>query len=176
MLLLFLPVTKQLIFCHFLEESFNQLELRDCLLEDIISPIFAQKVMQIKYPIHRNAVTWERAQQIKEKYTYVATDYLEELGVFASNSEEANKKTVIFQLPFTPVATVQVSEEEKKRKQQLKVEQGLRLKDMAEKKRKEKSQEKEEKLVELEEIKKTERDRSRSIQEAIGQDGNKIYE
>lgn len=91
-----------------------------------------------------------KLKYMKEKDTYVVSNYLNELSLFASHSgrndciestdsylEESINKTHVFQLPFTPQAPNILSEEDKKRKEQLRMEQSQRLKDMAEKKRKE---------------------------------------
>ncbi|PRP79869.1 hypothetical protein PROFUN_12481 [Planoprotostelium fungivorum] len=154
---------------------------------------YAQKLVQIKYPIHRAAMTVEKSQTLKENHTYLATNYNEELFLFSNNSapkeeeqidveeekekgeEEKEKgkaekekgeeekeekeeeglergKARVIQLPYVAAPVVVVTEEEKKRKHDLKVTQGQRLKEYGEKKRKEKQQVKEQQLERYNEI------------------------
>jgi actin-related protein 5 len=89
---------------------------------------------------------------MKEQHCYVAVNYLEELDAYASPSS-SNAKTHVIQLPFTNQPVTELTDEEKQKKHQMRVEQGLRLKEMAQKRRQEKLAEKEEYLSQLKQLK-----------------------
>eukprot|EP01102_Stenamoeba_stenopodia_P011405 TRINITY_DN3499_c0_g8_i1.p1 TRINITY_DN3499_c0_g8~~TRINITY_DN3499_c0_g8_i1.p1 ORF type:complete len:730 (+),score=220.24 TRINITY_DN3499_c0_g8_i1:113-2302(+) len=109
---------------------------------------YLQKIVSLKYLYHKNVVTLPRAEEIKEKYCKVAQNYTDELKMFYEN-EEPNE-TIAIQLPIPAGAqTTVISEEEKAQKQQARREQGLRLKEMAEKRRKEQRELNEKTLAEL---------------------------
>eukprot|EP01117_Protostelium_nocturnum_P011195 TRINITY_DN4064_c0_g2_i1.p1 TRINITY_DN4064_c0_g2~~TRINITY_DN4064_c0_g2_i1.p1 ORF type:complete len:484 (+),score=148.39 TRINITY_DN4064_c0_g2_i1:112-1563(+) len=116
---------------------------------------YMQKLFTIKYPLHRNNISWERATQMKEIHSYVAEDYIQHLDLFAQqkkgeNNDDGESKTI--QLPYVAQTTTIISEEEKQRKHAMRVEQGNRLKEMGQKRRLEKIQEKEIELGRLQSI------------------------
>lgn len=111
---------------------------------------YLRKLIHLKYPLHRNAITTARSQYLKEEHCYMAANYVEELAKF-SGTQSIIDLTRIVQLPYTPqVAPPKVDQE---RKNQLRKEQGQRLKEMADRKRREKRAEQEERLACLLEIK-----------------------
>jgi len=108
---------------------------------------FILRQLLLKYPLHKNYITYRKVQELKHQHAYVATNFESELCMFQSGNEESISKARNIQLPFT--APVEMTEEEKNRKAQLRKEQGLRLKEITTKRRLEKLQQKESKLKEL---------------------------
>jgi hypothetical protein len=96
---------------------------------------YLQKILQVNYPQHKNQITWERAQTIKENLCYVALDFVEELKILENPiSPEAKAKTAIIQLE-TPkevqTTAPTVSEEKEKEKELRKMQNRERLKLLA---------------------------------------------
>jgi actin-related protein len=58
------------------------------------------KLMQLKYPLHRNVMTVENIQQLKENHTIVSNNYLEEIRKLSKDREHFNKNTIVIQLPY----------------------------------------------------------------------------
>lgn len=61
--------------------------------------LYVHKLLQLKYPVHVNAITLSRAEEILHEHCSVALDYQEEIRKWANGDYyEANVKRV--QLPF----------------------------------------------------------------------------
>eukprot|EP00899_Mesostigma_viride_P000986 jgi/Mesvir1/10889/Mv11170-RA.2 len=100
---------------------------------------FLLRVLRLRYPEHGAffgpGIGFMRAEEMKEKFCFVADDYCEMLekctGQFRSGDKEGSRK---MQLPFNPAALMRAAgptEEELARKKELKEKQGHRLKEMA---------------------------------------------
>lgn len=64
---------------------------------EIIS--YMHKLLQLKYPVHVNAITMSRIEEILQEHSSIALDYQEEIRKWANpDYYEANVKRV--QLPF----------------------------------------------------------------------------
>lgn len=60
---------------------------------------YLHKLLQLKYPVHVNAITMSRAEEILHEHCSIALDYQEEIRKWASaDYYEANVKRV--QLPY----------------------------------------------------------------------------
>eukprot|EP01116_Phalansterium_solitarium_P000123 TRINITY_DN10081_c0_g2_i2.p1 TRINITY_DN10081_c0_g2~~TRINITY_DN10081_c0_g2_i2.p1 ORF type:complete len:729 (+),score=211.08 TRINITY_DN10081_c0_g2_i2:27-2189(+) len=115
-----------------------------------------QKLLHLKYPNHRQFMTYERCQQVKEQHCYVAENYTEELKAFASNTDDGRSKGVTLQLPHATTATGGPSDEDKQRKEKWRFEAGQRLRKMQQEKREAKLREKQSELQVLEELRDSE--------------------
>lgn len=145
--------------------------------------------------LNRSKLTWEKVEELKMEYCYIAADYASEVQLFQvistflssfwfpevkylillwqGGDKEAEEKTRCWQLPWTPSpADEPPSEEELARKAALKEKQSQRLREMAEAKRSSKINELENELKGLEflleELKDTEDDQIVSFLESRG--------
>lgn len=98
------------------------------------------RLMQLKYPSHRNILTIEKTEQMKHDHTICSLNYIEELRKL-EDRDKFNSFTHVFQLPFTTNKESIVSE---KRKQQ-----GERMKQIVAQRKETKKIEDMEKLNEL---------------------------
>ncbi|ORX85405.1 actin-like ATPase domain-containing protein [Anaeromyces robustus] len=108
------------------------------------------KQLQFKYPTFPSKMTNSQAQEITQKYCHVSLDYSEELEKISK--PESRQDDIIIQFPFTPIIVEEIDEEELKRREQLKKEQGNRLQKQAAKQREEKLKQKTAYLEELEKL------------------------
>lgn len=66
---------------------------------------YLHKLLQLKYPVHVNAITMSRAEELLQEHCGIALDYQAEIRRWASGEYyEANVKRV--QLPFVQPAAV----------------------------------------------------------------------
>ncbi|XP_009785795.1 actin-related protein 5 isoform X2 [Nicotiana tabacum] len=124
---------------------------------------YLKQLLSLKHPHHISKLTWEKVEELKMEYCYIAADYASEVQLFQGGDKEAEEKTRCWQLPWTPSpADDPPSEEELARKAALKEKQSQRLREMAEAKRSSKINELENELKGLEflleELKDTEDD------------------
>ncbi|XP_074279542.1 actin-related protein 5 isoform X1 [Silene latifolia] len=97
---------------------------------------YLKQLLSLKYPQHIAKLTWEKVEDLKMEHCYVAQDYPSEVKLFQTGTQEAQEKTRLWQLPFTPPPVEeQPSEQELARKAAIKERQGQRLREMAEAKR-----------------------------------------
>ncbi|KAM7270723.1 hypothetical protein ACFE04_029937 [Oxalis oulophora] len=97
---------------------------------------YLKQLLSLKYPHHMNNFSWEKAEDLKMEHCYLAQDYAAEARMFQLGSKEAEDKTRVWQLSWTPPPTEEPpSEEEIARKAAIKERQGQRLREMAEAKR-----------------------------------------
>lgn len=97
---------------------------------------FTKRLLELKYPLHRQVITAEKVEQLKMEHCYVAQNYSSELQLFQKSSKEAEEKTRYWQLPFVPSLVEEApNEEELARKAAIKEKQGQRLREMAAAKR-----------------------------------------
>ncbi|XP_064632703.1 actin-related protein 5-like [Lineus longissimus] len=128
--------------------------------------LFMQKLLQLKYPGHLNALTLSRAEELIQDYCYTGVDFVSEVNAWADvDYYEANVKKI--QLPFTPLPGASLSSEQQKEK---KDQQIRRLKEVNAKKREERLAEQQEKLQELLSLQELiEEDRIEEFQKALKQ-------
>nr|XP_016496078.1 PREDICTED: actin-related protein 5-like isoform X1 [Nicotiana tabacum] len=134
---------------------------------------YLKQLLSLKHPHHISKLTWEKVEELKMEYCYIAADYASEVQLFQRGDKEAEEKTRCWQLPWTPSpADEPPSEEELARKAALKEKQSQRLREMAEAKRSSKINELENELKGLEflleELKDTEDDQIVSFLESRG--------
>jgi len=91
-----------------------------------------------------------QAQEITQKYCHVSLDYSEELEKISK--PESRQDDIVIQFPYTPVVVEEIDEEELKRREQMRKEQGTRLQKQIAKQREEKLKQKIEYLEELEKL------------------------
>ncbi|GER34939.1 actin/actin-like family protein [Striga asiatica] len=97
---------------------------------------YLKQLLSLKYPHHMPMLTWEKVEDLKMEYCYIAPDYASEVRLFQRGDKKAEEKTRCWQLPWTPAPVDEApSEEEVARKAALKEKQGQRLREMAEAKR-----------------------------------------
>ncbi|GAV75172.1 Actin domain-containing protein [Cephalotus follicularis] len=97
---------------------------------------YLKQLLSLKYPHHMARFSWEKVEDLKTEHCYIAPDYSIEARLFQRGTKEAEDKTRVWQLPWTPPPTeVLPSEEEIARKAATKERLGQRLRDMAEAKR-----------------------------------------
>ncbi|KAL6056107.1 Actin-related protein 5 [Balamuthia mandrillaris] len=113
---------------------------------------FMQQLLHLKYPLHRAALSLPKAEAIKEQHCYTALDYCAELRQLKENSAYAASQERVLQLPFVQPTERIVTAEELERRAQMRREQGLRLKKMAEQKRAEKREREESAVKQLTEL------------------------
>ncbi|KAJ8712337.1 hypothetical protein PYW07_005179 [Mythimna separata] len=107
---------------------------------------YLHKLLQLKYPVHVNAITMSRVEEILHEHSSIALDYQEEIRKWA-NAEyyEANVKRV--QLPYVQAASSSglTAEQQKERKKEM----ARRLLEINARKREERLAEDEEQLNQL---------------------------
>ncbi|CAG9768845.1 unnamed protein product [Ceutorhynchus assimilis] len=111
---------------------------------------FLHRLLQLKYPVHANAITISRAEELVHNLCKIAKDYREELANWSNvDYYEANVKKI--QLPFTAttIASAITLEQQKERKKEL----ARRLIEINARKREERLAEDEEKISQLLDIK-----------------------
>lgn len=65
---------------------------------------YLHKLLQLKYPVHVNAITMSRVEEILQEHSSIALDYQEEIRKWANaDYYEANVKRI--QLPYVQAAT-----------------------------------------------------------------------
>lgn len=65
---------------------------------------YLHKLLQLKYPVHVNAITMSRAEEILQEHCYIALDYQDEIKKwFNGDYYEANVKKV--QLPYVQTSS-----------------------------------------------------------------------
>ncbi|XP_078446838.1 actin-related protein 5 isoform X2 [Wolffia australiana] len=97
---------------------------------------YLKQLLSLKYPLHANSITQEKAEDLKREHCYVAADYFSELKLFQQETSEAEEKTRFWQLPFVPPPQEEPpTEEELARKAAQKERQAQRLREMAAAKR-----------------------------------------
>ncbi|CAA6656803.1 unnamed protein product [Spirodela intermedia] len=97
---------------------------------------YLKQLLSLKYPLHTNSITLEKAEDLKKEHCYIAADYCSELKLFQRETKEAEEKTRCWQLPFVPPPQEEPpSEEELARKAALRERQAQRLREMAAAKR-----------------------------------------
>ncbi|XP_053610710.1 actin-related protein 5 isoform X3 [Plodia interpunctella] len=107
---------------------------------------YLHKLLQLKYPVHVNAITMSRAEEILHEHCSIALDYQEEIKKWANpDYYEANVKRV--QLPFVQSASSSglTAEQQKERKKEM----ARRLLEINARKREERLAEDEEMLNQL---------------------------
>ncbi|OUZ99281.1 Actin-related protein [Macleaya cordata] len=93
---------------------------------------YLKQLLSLKYPHHMSSITWEKAEDLKMEHCYVAQDYASEVRLFQKGDNEAEEKSICWQLPWIPPPTeAPPSEEEIARKAAIKEKQGQRLREMA---------------------------------------------
>ncbi|KAL0871217.1 hypothetical protein ABMA27_004986 [Loxostege sticticalis] len=126
---------------HIIEEHARRINLGG---SEIIS--YLHKLLQLKYPVHVNAITMSRIEEILHEHCSIALDYQDEIRKWAnSDYYEANVKRI--QLPFvqsTSSSTLTV-EQQKERKKEM----ARRLLEINARKREERLAEDEEQLNQL---------------------------
>ncbi|XP_066139076.1 actin-related protein 5-like isoform X2 [Euwallacea fornicatus] len=111
---------------------------------------FLHRLLQLKYPVHTNAITISRAEELLHTLCHVAVDYREELRKWACPEfYEGNVKKI--QLPFTvsTISSAATLEQQKERKKEL----ARRLIEINARKREERLEEDKEKMAQLLDIK-----------------------
>ncbi|KAI8439450.1 hypothetical protein MSG28_013232 [Choristoneura fumiferana] len=107
---------------------------------------YLHKLLQLKYPVHVNAITMSRAEEILQEHCYIALDYQEEIKKwFNGDYYEANVKKV--QLPYVQASSSSslTAEQQKERKKEM----ARRLLEINARKREERLAEDEEQLNHL---------------------------
>lgn len=65
---------------------------------------YLHKLLQLKYPVHVNAITMSRVEEILQEHCSIALDYQEEIRKWANpDYYEANVKRI--QLPYVQAAS-----------------------------------------------------------------------
>lgn len=128
---------------------------------------FLLRLMQLKYPSHRNILTIEKTEQMKHGHTICALNYIEELRAL-ENRDNFNSFTHVFQLPYQSNKDPIVSE---KRKQQ-----GERMKKMVAQRKESKKQEDLDKLNELLSLKSLEKSEFEKMLQEYGFEKESKYE
>ncbi|XP_041982359.1 actin-related protein 5 isoform X1 [Aricia agestis] len=106
---------------------------------------YLHKLLQLKYPVHVNAITMSRIEEILHEHCSIALDYQGEIRKWSSpDYYEANVKRV--QLPFVQPATSGLTAEQQKER---KKEMARRLLEINARKREERLAEDEEQLNQL---------------------------
>ncbi|XP_053380397.1 actin-related protein 5-like [Mercenaria mercenaria] len=106
---------------------------------------FMQRLLQLKYPGHVNAITLSRAEELVRDHTHLAVDFLPELDEWASHDyydENVHK----IQLPYANATSnlISAQQQQERRQQQIR-----RLKELNVKKRQERLGEEEQELKKL---------------------------
>ncbi|CAG9788730.1 unnamed protein product [Diatraea saccharalis] len=107
---------------------------------------YLHKLLQLKYPVHVNAITMSRAEEILHEHCSIALDYQEEIRKWANpDYYETNVKRI--QLPFvqTSSSSTLTAEQQKERKKEM----ARRLLEINARKREERLAEDEEQLNQL---------------------------
>ncbi|XP_063386419.1 actin-related protein 5 [Cydia fagiglandana] len=107
---------------------------------------YLHKLLQLKYPVHVNAITMSRAEEILQEHCTIALDYQEEIKKWANpDYYEANVKKI--QLPYvqTTSSSGLTAEQQKERKKEM----ARRLLEINARKREERLAEDEEQLNHL---------------------------
>ncbi|KAM3965653.1 actin-related protein 5 [Aphomia sociella] len=107
---------------------------------------YLHKLLQLKYPVHVNAITMSRIEEILQEHSSIALDYQEEIRKWANpDYYEANVKRI--QLPFVQSASSSglTAEQQKERKKEM----ARRLLEINARKREERLAEDEEMLNQL---------------------------
>lgn len=107
---------------------------------------YLHKLLQLKYPVHVNAITMSRVEEVIHEHSSIALDYQEEIKKWANpDYYEANVKRV--QLPFVQTTTSSglTAEQQKERKKEM----ARRLIEINARKREERLAEDEEQLNQL---------------------------
>ncbi|KAG6443307.1 actin-related protein 5 [Manduca sexta] len=107
---------------------------------------YLHKLLQLKYPVHVNAITMSRIEEILQEHSSVALDYQEEIRKWSNpDYYEANVKKV--QLPYVQTASSSglTAEQQKERKKEM----ARRLLEINARKREERLAEDEEQLNQL---------------------------
>lgn len=65
---------------------------------------YLHKLLQLKYPVHVNAITMSRAEEILQEHCSIALDYQEEVRKWA-NPEYYEENVIKIQLPFVQSAS-----------------------------------------------------------------------
>ncbi|XP_063537225.1 actin-related protein 5 [Cydia strobilella] len=107
---------------------------------------YLHKLLQLKYPVHVNAITMSRAEEILQEHCTIALDYQEEIKKWANpDYYEANVKKI--QLPYVQTASSSglTAEQQKERKKEM----ARRLLEINARKREERLAEDEEQLNHL---------------------------
>eukprot|EP00833_Pecoramyces_ruminatium_P013309 jgi/Orpsp1_1/1187341/evm.model.d7180000057020.1 len=123
------------------------------------------KQLQFKYPTFPSKMTNTQAQEITQKYCHVSLDYPEELEKISK--AESRQDDIVIQFPYTPIIVEEIDEEELKRKEQMKKEQGTRLQKQAAKQREEKLKQKIAYLEELEQLMKLKNEDEDAFKEGL---------
>lgn len=103
---------------------------------------YLHRLLQLKYPVHVNAITISRIEELLQEHCYIAVNYIEDLRQWA-NLDFYEKHVKIIQLPFTvaPIVPTMTTEQKIEKKREL----AKRLIEINARKR-------EEKLIEDEEL------------------------
>ncbi|XP_028168737.1 actin-related protein 5 [Ostrinia furnacalis] len=126
---------------HIIEEHARRINLGG---SEMIS--YLHKLLQLKYPVHVNAITMSRIEEILHEHCSIALDYQEEIRKWASpDYYEANVKRI--QLPFvqSTSSSTLTAEQQKERKKEM----ARRLLEINARKREERLAEDEEQLNQL---------------------------
>lgn len=65
---------------------------------------YLHKLLQLKYPVHVNAITLSRSEEILQEHSSIALDYQDEIKKWASGEYYENNVKVV-QLPFVQPAS-----------------------------------------------------------------------
>jgi len=104
------------------------------------------KLLQLKYPVHRPALTVTKTENWKSKYCEIAHDYSEELRKFDQNQ---GRIYAVEQLPFQIITAPTISEEERTKKLQQRKEQNAKLRTLAEQRRETQAKKQEKQLTDM---------------------------
>ncbi|XP_059148881.1 actin-related protein 5-like isoform X2 [Physella acuta] len=118
---------------------------------------FLQRLLQLKYPGHVNAITINRVEEMIKNHCYMATDFLSELAQWDDNNYfEKNVRKMQLPMALAAVSQMNAEQQKERRKQQI-----SRLQEVNTKRRLEKLQSDEtelQKLLEIQELILTEED------------------
>ncbi|KAK6979828.1 actin-related protein 5 [Biomphalaria glabrata] len=113
---------------------------------------FLQRILQLKYPGHVNAITINRVEEMIRDHCYMATDFLAELSLWNDNNYfEANVRKMQLPLGQQAASSLLTAEQQKERRKQ----QIARLQEVNTKRRLDKLQSDEaelQKLLEVQEL------------------------
>ncbi|XP_046989142.1 actin-related protein 5 isoform X1 [Schistocerca americana] len=107
---------------------------------------YLHRLLQLKYPGHLNAITPSRAEEIIHRFGSVASDYTEQLSLWA-DTDYYEENVIRIQLPYTapPAPTGLTPEQQRERRKEL----ARRLTEINARKREERLAEDEEQLNQL---------------------------
>ncbi|KAH0564365.1 actin-related protein 5 [Cotesia glomerata] len=107
---------------------------------------YMHRLLQLKYPVHVNAITPSRSEEIVHEYSSIALDYQDEITRW-SDPDHYDANVLRIQLPYVAPATTPglTAEQQKERKREL----ARRLMEMNARKREERLAEDEEQLNQL---------------------------